>query len=152
MRLMWLSALCLAVTTCSGTSPTAPTATAPITGGASQTAATYTLSGTIFAFGGPTPVPLVVSIPGGPSVATDATGRFLLVGVPVHMEGVPLRIGDRELRLGFSTTAGQSVNIDIRLDLGTGSATIVRYCKNSPATQSPGGPTVSVSMCVGTMP
>lgn len=68
------------------------------------------------------------------------------------MEGVPLRIGDRELRLGFSTTSGQSVNVDIRLDLGTGNAAIVRYCKDSPATQSPGGPTVSVSMCIGSPP
>jgi hypothetical protein len=68
------------------------------------------------------------------------------------MEGVPLRVGERELRLRFSTTAGQSVNLDIRLDLGTDSATIVRFCKDSPATQSPGGPTVSISMCIGSTP
>ncbi len=154
MRLMWLPALCLAVSGCNGTSPTAPSATAPVPGGASQVAATYTLSGTIFSFGGPTPFPLVVGIPGGPSVASDATGSFHLVGVPVHLEGAPLRIGDRELRLGFSTTAGQNVHVDIRLDLGTGTATVARLCKTTPppVTQTPGVAVVTVSLCVESVP
>ena len=112
--------------------PTAPTSSSNTNATA---AATYSIAGSIYTFGGPPPTQITVFAAGGPETTVTAEGQFGLKNVPVSAGQLRLRIDDREFDVGVTppTTGDSRLQVDISVDLSVGRATVTRSCTSNSA-------------------
>jgi hypothetical protein len=149
--LLFACSLVVCVGCTGGTPPSVPTAPSASADASASTASPYTVSGSVFTFGGQRPARIVITAPGGPSAVVDEEGRFELRDVPPNAAGLHLQIDGRELRLTLQPPGrGQTLLIEIRVDLGVGRADVARRCALSAPPSGVALPAAAVAaLCSG---